>query len=109
MPHLRFRGLKEDQVASLSQTLVKDLAAAIETGEDNFSFELIGSHYFSKGQPGGAYPFVEVLWFKRSQEIQDKSALIITEQVKKLCPQDDVAVIFVPLEKNAYYENGSHF
>jgi hypothetical protein len=101
--------MKENHVATLSQTLVKDLAAAIETGEDNFSFELIGSQYFSKGQPGGAYPFVEVLWFQRSQEIQDKSASIITEQVKKLCPQDDVAVIFVSLAKNSYYENGSHF
>ncbi|QLY24350.1 DUF1904 domain-containing protein [Bdellovibrio sp. KM01] len=109
MPHLRFRGMKEEHVSELSQSLVKDLAQSIETSEDNFSFELIQTQYFSKGNRGGAYPFVEVLWFQRSQEIQDKSAKIITEKIKKLCPQDDIAVVFVPLAKNSYYENGEHF
>ncbi|WP_413557794.1 DUF1904 domain-containing protein [Bdellovibrio sp. HCB209] len=109
MPHLRFRGLKEDNVAELSNALTKELATTMETTEDNFSFELIGTTFFSKGQRGGAYPFVEVLWFQRSQEIQDAAARIITQKVKQLCPQDDVAVIFVPLAKNSYYENGTHF
>lgn len=109
MPHLRFRGVNEQQVAELSNSLVKDLATTIETTEDNFSFELIGTQFFSRGQKGGAYPFVEVLWFQRSQEIQDAAAKIITEKVKLLCPHDDVAVIFVPLAKNSYYENGTHF
>ncbi|WP_413584736.1 DUF1904 domain-containing protein [Bdellovibrio sp. HCB274] len=109
MPHLRFRGINQDQVAKLSQTLPNNLAATMETTEDNFSIEHIHTDFFSKGQKGGAYPFVEVLWFQRSQEIQDQSAKIITEQVKQYCPNDDVAVIFVSLTKSAYYENGSHF
>ncbi|WP_413582064.1 DUF1904 domain-containing protein [Bdellovibrio sp. HCB288] len=109
MPHMRFRGMKAEQVANLSQTLPQQLAPAMETSEDNFSFELINTQYFTKGQSGGEYPFVEVLWFQRSQEVQDKSAMIITEKVKALFPQDDIAVIFIPLEKKNYYENGSHF
>ncbi|WP_413575119.1 DUF1904 domain-containing protein [Bdellovibrio sp. HCB290] len=109
MPHLRFRGLNQNHVAKLSQTLPTELAPAMATGEDNFSFEYIHADFFNKGQSGGAYPFVEVLWFQRSQDIQDRSAKIITDHVKALCPQDDIAVIFVSLEKSAYYENGSHF
>ncbi len=109
MPHIRVRGMSEEHVAHLSQSLPQDLAPAMETSEDNFSIEWIASQYFSKGQRGGAYPFVEVLWFQRSQEIQDKSAKIITDKIKQLSPQDDIAVVFVPLAKNSYYENGEHF
>jgi hypothetical protein len=101
--------MKEEHIAELSQSLPKDLAPSMETSEDNFSFELVGTQYFTKGQRGGAYPFIEVLWFQRSQEIQNKSAKIITDKVKQLCPQDDIAVVFVSLAKNSYYENGEHF
>ncbi|MBO9665805.1 MAG: DUF1904 domain-containing protein [Bdellovibrio sp.] len=103
------RALTEDQVSTLSNTLVKDLAKAIGTGEDNFTFELVATKFFYQAQKVAGYPFIEVLWFPRSQEIQNACAKIITEKVKALAPAEDVAVIFMALPQTAYYENGDHF
>ncbi|WP_423825384.1 DUF1904 family protein, partial [Salmonella enterica] len=55
-------------------------------------------------------PFVEVLWFDRGQETQDKVAKVITQQVRGVVGEDiDVAVIFSALLPNAYYDNGEHY
>jgi len=109
MPHIRFRAIKEDHVEKLSALLCKDLANAMETSEDNFTFELIETQFFAQGKKVESYPFVEVSWFARSQEIQDLSAKIITEKVKTLAGYEDVIVVFQALPKTNYYENGEHF
>lgn len=109
MPHIRFRALKEDQVRQLSSELSPVLASAIQTSEDNFTFELVGSQFFAQGKATESYPFVEVLWFARTQDIQSECARLITEAVKAITKAEDVVVVFVVLEKTAYYENGKHF
>lgn len=109
MPHLRFRSLSTDQVQSLSRSLPSELAEAMETTPDNFTFELIGTQYFQDGQKFASYPFVEVLWFARNKSAKEKSAKIITDQVKALTKAQDIAVIFIPIEKHDYYENGQSF
>lgn len=109
MPHIRIRAMTQEQVATLSQKVVKNLAKLIETGEDNFTFELIDTRYFQNGQAVKSYPFVEVFWFARSKEIQDRTAAYLTEQIKSLTPKEDVAVVFRELKPSAYYENGKHF
>ena len=108
MPHIRLRGIEEKHVAALSASVVADLAKTIQTSVDNFTFELVSTKFFEKGQGVAGYPFVEVLWFPRSQEVQDAAAKLLTGEIKKLVDQD-VAVIFVALPPTAYYENGVHF
>ena len=108
MPHLRFRSIKEEDVSKLSKELPKKLAEAMNTTVDNFTFELISTTYFQDGSPTKSYPFVEILWFDRGQETQDKSALVITGELKKIS-QEDIVLVFTSLEKNKYYENGTHF
>ncbi|MFS4460331.1 DUF1904 domain-containing protein [Bdellovibrio sp. HCB2-146] len=109
MPHIRFRALKEDQVCHLSSELSPLLAAAIQTSEDNFTFEHVATQFFTQGKIVESYPFVEVLWFARAQEIQDQCAKIITDKVKSIANAEDVVVVFSVLDKSAYYENGKHF
>lgn len=109
MPHLRMRALTPDHVASLSQTLCQPLAAAMATSEDNFTFEAIPTTFFAEGNKTNSYPFIEVLWFERPQEVQNQAARIITEQVKALTQAADVVVVFIALNRQAYYENGEHF
>jgi hypothetical protein len=109
MPHIRFRALKEDQVRQLSSELCPVLASAIQTSEDNFTFELVGTQFFVQGKTTDSYPFVEVLWFARSQDLQDQCARLITEKVKTISNAEDVIVVFSILEKSSYYENGTHF
>lgn len=109
MPHLRFRALSEEQVSALSISLSPVLADLLETPEDNFTFEHIPSRFFTRGKPAAAYPFVEVLWFRRSPEAQLAVAEILTRQLKALTEASDVAVVFVPLGEADYFENGKHF
>ena len=109
MPHLRFRALDEIHVQSLSDALVAPLAEAMGTTEDNFTFELIGTRFFYKRQEIESYPFVEVLWFSRGKEVQQKAATIITNQVKAVSKAADVVVVFRALPEADYYENGKHF
>lgn len=109
MPHLRFRALSAQNVQTLSVSLPKVLAPAMETSEDNFTFEVISTEFFTNGKSDKSYPFVEVHWFARSQEIKTSSAKIITEQVKALTAAADVVVVFIPLAKVDYFENGQSF
>ena len=109
MPHIRFRSVKAEYVQELSELLCKGLAEAMFTSMDNFTFEAVTTQFFCAGQKTESYPFVEVLWFERTPEIQDHAARLITEQVKKIGGYEDVIVIFQSLNKAAYYENGEHF
>lgn len=109
MPHLRFRALEPTQVQALSKSLPAPLARAMETTTDNFSFELINTQYFQDGQKTTSYPFVEVLWFARNINAQTLSAEIITAQVRAQTGAVDIAVVFIPLEKQDYFENGKSF
>lgn len=108
MPHIRFRALQSEHVSTLSKNLVKELASIIKTSEDNFTFELVQTQFFIQGQATSGYPFVEVLWFERTPEIQQQVANLITENIKKLI-DTDVAVVFQPLLQKNYFENGQHF
>jgi hypothetical protein len=52
---------------------------------------------------------VEVLWFSRGKEVQQKAAMIITDHVKVVTKAPDVVVVFQALPEADYYENGNHF
>lgn len=108
MPHLRMRAMSPEHVQTLSKDLLPVLAAAINTDEANFTFERINTDFFFAGKAVSSFPIIEVLWFPRSQEVQDKVASIITDKVKTLI-SDDVIVVFTQLSKEGYYENGVHF
>nr|BFD68065.1 DUF1904 domain-containing protein [Bdellovibrio sp. HAGR004] len=109
MPHVRFRAIKKEDVQKLSQSLTTELARSMNTPPDNFTFELVQTQFFSGGGETTSYPFIEVLWFARPQEVQNECAGIITRQMKQLGPYEDVVVVFHVLAKEAYYENGRHF
>lgn len=109
MPHIRIRAMKPDQVAGLSKTLVKDLATTIKTSEDNFTFELVPTQFFSGGESVTGSPFVEVLWFERTADVQQQVADLITTAIKKIVSDEYIAVVFLPLLPQNYYENGQHF
>jgi hypothetical protein len=110
MPHIRIRSLSQSQVESLSLNLCKELSVVMETSEDNFTIESQEAlQYVSGKQLVATDPFIEVLWFDRGQIIQDKAAQTITESVRKISGFSTITVIFTPLAKTNYYENGKHF
>lgn len=109
MPHLIFKALPSEQVSQLSKSLPQALATVMQTSTDNFYFELLPTTAFSMGDVISMDPLVQIIWFDRGQEVQDKAAKIITSEIRKITSANDVTVIFQTVSQKNYYENGQHF
>ncbi len=110
MPHFRFRALDEQVVQTLSDSLLEPLLPLMKSPAEDFTFESISSQFYHSGLTSAAYPFVEVLWFERGQQVQDEVAEVITQQIRQhLGHEQDVAVIFTALNPSQYYDNGQHY
>ena len=109
MPHLRFRSVTKEVVEKLSSEINQPLAEMISTSADNFTFEWIASEFYFNQKPIVSYPFVEVLWFPRSQEVAQKVSQYLTEVLKKQTAAEDVVVVFINLDPKMYFENGKSF
>lgn len=106
MPHLRVRGVSDQVVEKFSEGVNEELARLIQTTPDNFTIESIQTHYFGANAP---YPFIEVYWFERTKEIKEQVAQFLTARMRSLVGETDIAVVFWPIEKTNYFENGVHF
>jgi len=108
MPHLVIRGITVDQVKTISTPLVQELAALCTCGIDNFTLEVLHSTFVFDQKEVPGYPFIEVKWFERGQEIRDQFAQIVTKQVLSLgIPEVEVA--FTVFSESSYYANGKSF
>lgn len=108
MPQIKIRGVELKEVCSISSQLINELEKIINCPRNYFTVEQLPSTFISEGNVVAGYPFVEVAWFDRGQEIQDKVALSITKCIYSL-GHKNVDVIFTSLKQNDYYENGEHF
>lgn len=108
MPILRLRAIEPKKICTISKGLVDELQDLIKCPRDSFTLEAVQSEFIKDGEFVDGYPLVEISWFDRGQEIQDKTAGIITKYVQSI-GYDDVDVVFKALDKNKYYENGKHF
>ena len=108
MPHIRCRGMQRDLVVDLSETLVEQLAELTKTPAAHFTIEYIPAEFIATRFGGQAYPFIELFWFDRGQEMQDAAAQLITSIVKSKLEMD-VAVIVQPIQRTNYYDNGQHY
>ncbi|BDM63555.1 hypothetical protein NFHSH190041_10070 [Shewanella sp. NFH-SH190041] len=111
MPHFRFRAIDAQQVKQVSTPLVDALAELMNSPRAHFTIEHIPAQFFAEGEDFAAYPFVEVLYFDRGQDVQDEIARRVTQLVRDVMekPEQDVAVIFTKLTPSDYYDNGRHY
>jgi hypothetical protein len=113
MPHIRIRGLKQETVASLSRTLLHALASLCGNNETSYSLEWLPSTNYRDGQLVPSTPMVEVLWFPRNKETQQAVEACIRHAIfaeTRLTQQiEQLIVMFIELEPQAYYRNGQHF
>lgn len=107
MPMLKFRGIDAQEIKKESKILIDKLTVAIDCPRDYFTLEVIDNKFIFDGEFTAPPTIVEVSWFDRGQEVQDKVAQIITEHFKK--DRDCLDVFFNKLNTNEYYENGTHF
>lgn len=108
MPQLIFKGITVEQVKTISTVLVRELAELCNCEEDNFTLEIPQSTYVFNREDVPAFPFIEVKWFERGQEIQDQFADILTKHIQSL-GVPEVEVAFSVFREAAYYYNGKHF
>jgi phenylpyruvate tautomerase PptA (4-oxalocrotonate tautomerase family) len=110
MPHIRCRGMQRDVVVAISETLVERLAELTKAPAAHFTIEYIPAEFIATRFGGQAYPFIELFWFDRGQEMQDAAAQLITSVVKAHLDQDhEIAVVVHPLVRSNYYDNGQHY
>lgn len=108
MPMLKVRGIEEKKVLEVSTELINELETIIECPRDYFTIELVNSTYIMDGKKVSQPSIIEVAWFDRGQQVQDKVAKAITKYFKT----DEIEcldVIFNNLKEERYYENGEHF
>ena len=108
MPILRFHAIDLKPIAEQSELLVADLSETLACSPELITLEVIHSTFITGGKVVEGYPVVEVSWFDRGQAVQDAAAACITKHVRAM-GHPEVDVIFAPLAKTGYYENGEHF
>jgi len=108
MPHIRCRGMQRDTVVAISETLVEQLAELTKAPAAHFTIEYIPAEFIATRFGGQAYPFIELFWFDRGQEMQDAATQLITSIVKSKLEMD-VAVVVQPMQRTNYYDNGQHY
>jgi hypothetical protein len=108
MPQLVFKGMTVDQVKKITTPLVQELAVLCKCDMDNFTFEIIHTTFIFDQEEVPGFPFVEVKWFDRGQEIQDEFAKIMTKHIHSL-DIIDVEIAFTVFLESAYYLNGKNF
>ena len=108
MPMLKFKAIEIEKVCKISKKLVDELQELIQCPRDYFSLTVDRAIYVKDEKIAKGDPVVEVSWFDRGQDIQDKAAKIITKYVNSV-EYPNIDVIFFALDKSRYYENGEHF
>lgn len=108
MPHLVISGITVDQVKVISSALVQELAEVCGCDTDNFLLEVQSSTFVFNGDEVSGFPFIEVKWFERGQQIRDQFAKVVTKNVQSL-GISEVEVAFTVFQPSGYYSNGKSF
>lgn len=108
MPQLKIRGIGQDKIKEISKDLVDELTEIVGCPRDYFTLECINTTSIYDGEVVSTYPFIEVAWFDRGQEVRDKVAKAITRYVNEQGVKE-LDIAFTVFKENCYYENGEHF
>ena len=110
MPHIRVRGIEQAALEEVAGTIVEQFAKLTDTPNDHFTVEYIASQFVVAGGASLAYPFIEVLWFDRGQDVKTAVAHVIDTALRPFVGEDkDITVLFKDVNGNDYYENREHF
>lgn len=108
MPQIIIKGMGIDKVKTISTALVDELQGIIECPRDYFTIEVVDSTFIMDEKEIVISPLVQVKWFDRGQEVQDKAANVICRWITS-SGYSHVEIFFTVLEKNKYYENMTHY
>ena len=105
MPHIIIKGMSIVDVQKISKQMLDELEIIIDCPKEYFTLEVVESTFIVDGERASKNPFVQINWFDRGDEVQDKTAAAITEHICSV-GYSNVELFFVVLERTKYYENG---
>lgn len=108
MPQLIFKGITKEAVKGISKKLVDELQEIIVCPRDYFTLEVPETAYILDGQELSGNPLIQVNWFDRGQDVQDRTAATIDKYIRQ-AGYEQVDIFFIRLAEDCYYENGSHY
>ncbi|MBB6734303.1 DUF1904 family protein [Cohnella zeiphila] len=106
MPHLFIRGIDPERVRAASAMLTEELAEICECPPDYFAFECLTTAAVFAGEFVASYPFVEVAWFDRGREAQDRFARAVDRHLREALGLPEMEVAFRTYRQRDYYANG---
>ncbi|WP_373232494.1 DUF1904 family protein [Cohnella sp.] len=105
MPHLIIRGVSSESIRKISKQLIFDIASLCQCPQDHIILECLHTSAFYDGEQVSSYPFIEVNWFDRGQEVQDQVASCMDRHIRSLGIAE-AEVAFRIYEPDRYYTNG---
>lgn len=93
MPIIKLKEVDVKKALEISTGLIDELEELIKCPRDYFNLSVDTATYINDGKIIEGPTMVEVAWFDRGQEIQDKAARIITKYIN-LAGYENVDVIF---------------
>ncbi|KIO43449.1 MULTISPECIES: DUF1904 family protein [Porphyromonadaceae] len=105
MPFLRFHAVEQKRLERVGEQLVSEIVKTLGCPRETVVLEVMNSSFVSGADKIQPYAFVEVLYFERPPEQQDKIAQILYDCLRE-AGYADSDVYFSCLQKCNYYENG---
>lgn len=103
MPQLIFKGMPEQWVAEQAPQMIPSLAKIVGCPADWFALEWCPSTFYTNAGKEERHPVVQVWWFERLAEIQQKTASYLGEtMIKSGLPSAQIT--FHPFSRSGYYE-----
>lgn len=106
MPFFRFHSTDAGKLSEVSRQMTDALQQVLGCPREHIVLEVIHSENICDGTVAcGEWPFVEVSYFRRNREVQDKIARVVYETLKQV-GYEDSDIYFIYLDPENYYENG---
>ncbi len=110
MPHIRMRGLPQEAVITLSETLLEQLATLCQGNSNSFTLDWVPSISYRHGEVDTQHVQVEVLWFPKDPETHHAVEQAIREAILSVYFQaKHISIMFMTLTPSCYYRDGQHF
>lgn len=105
MPFLRFHVVEQKRLERVGERLISEIVNTLGCPRETVVLEVMNSSFVSGADKIQPYAFVEVLYFERPSEQQDKIVQILYDCLKEV-GYTESDVHFSYLQKCNYYENG---
>jgi hypothetical protein len=108
MPQVTFKGMRIEEVCKLSTDLKNKIEETVCCERKDIKFDFVETININEGTVIESFPKIEMLWLPKTQEVQDRTAELITVIVKEF-GYDHVQVSFKLVPGERFYENGKHY